>query len=60
MSVICAESVAFNKWVDRVLDSHAEAPASAFNFNLYEHADMFAIQLIGAAQYDPDDADWGV
>ena len=31
---------------------------AAYNFNLYEHRDSFAVQLVGAARYDPVDSSW--
>lgn len=38
----------FTSWVDRLMGEHPTSPAVAYNFNLYEHEDEFAIQLIGA------------
>lgn len=48
----------FVTWVDRVLLENGPARAEAYNFNLYEHEEAFAIQLIGAESFDPDDEDW--
>jgi len=33
-------------------------PRVAYKFNLYEHEDAFAIQLVGTSRFDPDDEDW--
>lgn len=48
----------FNAWVDRVLIEHRDVTATAYNFNLYEHVDSFAVQLIGAASFESDDSSW--
>lgn len=48
----------FNAWVDRILREHVATPAVAYNFNLYEHEQEFAIQLIGARLFDRTDSDW--
>lgn len=48
----------FNSWVDRILLEHAGAPVAGYNFNLYEHENEFAIQLIGAKSFDASDDDW--
>ena len=50
--------VQFNAWVDRLLSEFGSTPVVAYNFNLYEHEDEFAIQLIGAGSFDPNDEDW--
>jgi hypothetical protein len=49
---------AFANWVDKVLAAHRSTPAAAYNFNLYEHSDTFAVQLAGTTRYDPADPDW--
>ena len=33
-------------------------PVVAYNFNLYEHEDEFAIQLVGTGSFDLSDEDW--
>ena len=48
----------FAAWIVRVLDEHDLSPVVAYNFNLYEHEDETAIQLVGATSYDPEDEDW--
>lgn len=49
----------FASWVDRIMLEHrAGKRAVAYNFNLYEHEDEFAIQLIGATKFDVTDEDW--
>jgi hypothetical protein len=49
----------FAAWVDRIMLEHVTGqPAVAYNFNLYEHEDEFAIQLIGATRFDITDDDW--
>jgi hypothetical protein len=48
----------FSRWVDRIMREHVARPAVAYNFNLYEHEEEFAIQLIGATAFDPSDDDW--
>src|SRR5262245_41973394 len=52
-------SAQFNAWVDRVLIEVWSTPVVAFNFNLYEHEEEFAIQLVGTASFDLSDEDWG-
>lgn len=48
----------FNAWVDRLLIEFGATPVVAYNFNLYEHEDGFAIQLVGTGSFDPKDEDW--
>ena len=48
---------AFISWADAVLTEHPEE-AVAYNFNLYEHENAFAIQLIGAERFDAEDTGW--
>ena len=49
----------FVSWVDRImLELGKDRRAVAYNFNLYEHEDEFAIQLIGAKKFDLTDEDW--
>jgi len=48
----------FNSWTDRMMLEHDGIAASAHSFNLYEHVDSLAVQLMGAAKYDPDDPSW--
>src|SRR5258705_8057497 len=49
----------FISWVDRIILEHGGGRrAVAYNFNLYEHEDEFAIQLIGATKFDTADEDW--
>jgi hypothetical protein len=46
------------KWLDQVLSQSIPQEVTAFNVNLYESADCFQAQLIGAATYDPNNAEW--
>jgi len=48
----------FSCWTDRILLEHAGTEVVAYNFNLYEHEDAFAVQLIGAKWFDRNDSDW--
>ncbi len=49
----------FVSWVDRIVLEYGKGKrAVAYNFNLYEHEDEFAIQLIGAKRFDLTDEDW--
>ena len=48
----------FSSWVDRILLENASTPVAAYNFNLYQHEEGFAIQLIGAKSFDQSDSDW--
>ena len=48
----------FNAWTDRILVNHASRSVVAYNFNLYEHADEFAIQLVGTRSFDLRDQNW--
>ena len=48
----------FNAWTDRLLVKHTSSSVVAYNFNLYEHVDAFAIQLVGTRAFDLRDQDW--
>ena len=48
---------AFNHWADQAFAEYAE-PCAAYCFNLYEHAEEWAIQLSGTVRFDPADPDW--
>jgi hypothetical protein len=48
----------FNAWADRILTQPLSSSVVAYNFNLYEHADEFAIQLVGTRSFDLRDEDW--
>ncbi len=50
--------IEFNTWADRLLTKHASSSVVAYNFNLYEHANEFAIQLVGTRSFDVTDQDW--
>ena len=50
--------IEFNSWADRVLTKHTSSSVVAYNFNLYEHANEFAIQLVGARSFDVTGEDW--
>ncbi len=49
---------AFQSWVTRALGKGVPRSARAFSFNLYEHEDCFAMELIGCPKYDEADPDW--
>jgi hypothetical protein len=49
---------AFAKWVDDSLSSNIPKGIRAFNFNLYETADSYEVELIGADRFDVSDSDW--
>src|SRR5688572_29523044 len=49
---------AFRTWADGALTENPGDKVRAFSFNLYEHEDSFAIELIGCPRYDPQDQDW--
>ena len=51
-------SQSFNAWVDRVVNENRSTAAIAYNFNLYEHEDEFAIQLVGTRSFNSQDGDW--
>ena len=48
----------FNTWTDQLLTKHTSSSVVAYNFNLYEHEDEFAIQLVGTRSFDVKDQDW--
>lgn len=56
----------FKDWLDDILNNNDLTDIVAFNFNLYEEFseddenenESFAIQLIGAPEYDPENPDW--
>ena len=48
----------FSAWVDRLLIEFRSTPVVAYNFNLYEHEEEFAIQLVGTGSFDPRNEDW--
>lgn len=41
-----------------MINEYTAVAAAAYRFNLYAHVDSFAVQLIGASKYDPDDPAW--
>lgn len=54
--------IAFNNWLSEALAVEPPAAVVAFSFNLFEPAirdgSKFAIELIGAATFDPTNSDW--
>lgn len=50
--------IEFETWLDQVMPLDQSNDIVAYNFNLYEHEDEFAIQLIGGRWFDIDDDDW--
>ena len=51
----------FFEWLDRILrDQPLPEETVAVNFNLYEweKENTYAVQLIGAGEFDPEDEDW--
>jgi hypothetical protein len=53
-----ALAAAFQAWVDRVLSTGVPDEARAFSFNLNEHVDSFAMELVGCPFYDPRRQHW--
>jgi hypothetical protein len=49
---------AFRDWADRALTNRVPDEVRAFSFNLYEHVDAFAMELIGCSRYDAQDQEW--
>ncbi len=52
---ICAD---FENWIDVILSIEPACEIAAYNFNLFEGTEAYAIELIGASEYDPEDSDW--
>ena len=51
----------FFEWLDHILqDQPLPGETVAANFNLYEESEdnTYAVQLIGAGEFDPEDEDW--
>ena len=48
----------FGTWIEATLSKDPACKIAAYNFNLYEGTEAFAIELIGASEYDPEDSDW--
>ena len=51
----------FFEWLDHILqDQPLPGETVAANFNLYEESEdnAYAVQLIGAGEFDPEDEDW--
>ncbi len=48
----------FETWLDQVMPTDQSEDIVAYNFNLYEHEDEFAVQLIGARWFDAEEEDW--
>jgi hypothetical protein len=48
----------FSLWLDRVLVMVMPKEIIAYNFNMYEDADVYHIQLTGTASFSDDDPDW--
>jgi len=51
-------AMAFRSWADGAVAGSIPDEARAFSFNLYEHSDSFAMELIGCPEYDADNEDW--
>jgi hypothetical protein len=51
-------AVPFQAWVDRALSVGVPDEARAFSFNLNEHVDCFAMELVGCPFYDPLRQHW--
>lgn len=48
---------AFGSWLDGVLSAD-QPSAVAYSFNLYEHVEDWAIQVVGTSRFDVNDPDW--
>lgn len=49
----------FSAWLDRIMPDALKVEAAALNFNLYDDEDgNWAIQLIAAASFDPNDEEY--
>ncbi len=48
----------FGNWIEAILSNDLACEIAAYNFNLYEGAEAYAIELIGASEYDSEDSDW--
>lgn len=48
----------FEKWIEMILSNDSDCEIAAYNFNLYEGSEAYAIELVGASEYDPEDSDW--
>lgn len=46
------------RWINESLSGGSPAHVKAFSFNLYETDVGFGIELIGASEFSPDNADW--
>jgi hypothetical protein len=51
-------NTAFETWIDGTLTAGAPSAVVAFNFNIYEDADAFSVELIGTSSFDEEDSDW--
>ena len=52
-------STNMNAWLDEVLNTRFHDEVVAIAFNLYEESDnKWALEVIGASSFDPDDSDW--
>lgn len=45
-------------WIDTSLSAPLPDGIAAFSFNLYDSAETYDLELIGAPAYDPNDPDW--
>ena len=48
----------FNAWVDGIVSGVGSTPVVAYNFNIYEHDNGFAVQIVGTNSFDLTDEDW--
>ena len=46
----------FGAWLDEQLDPEIPKEIIAFNINIYESP--FNIEIVGSAEFDPEDEDW--
>ena len=48
----------FEKWLDSIFTSKLDSTVIALNFNIYETANSYDIELIGSDEFDEEDEDW--
>ena len=49
---------AFAVWANRGLQEGSRFPVVAWNFNFYEAAESWDVELVGTFRFDPEDPDW--
>ncbi len=49
---------ALSEWLEAVLAGKVPAGAAAYCVNIYGSPKGYDLELVGAAEFDPDDSDW--